>query len=131
MVQKYDVMVTPSGGLPKGRIPPWTRAHLDTVLTYWTGREFFLPLSGYSSHKPPRLNSQEYAHYEPMASAHYLVSQGIPSMRILPEIISFDTISHAFVANLNVSSIKYSSEMEGGCTKVIPGLIDGLAYVFL
>ena len=96
----YEATIVPGGGLDKeGRPAPWVLSRLDAALNHADGA-MFLPLSSGTTHKPPLIDSFGFPIHESVASARYLIEQGIPPARILLDTWSLDTIGNAYFARV-------------------------------
>jgi DUF218 domain len=92
---QFDAVLIPGGGLtPSGELPPFVRARLDRALAH--SADFYIALSGGTTHLPPPLDSHGYPIFESATAARYLHERGVPRDRILIETSSHDTIGNAF-----------------------------------
>lgn len=94
---QFDAVLVPGGGLtPSGELTLFVRARLDRALAH--SAQFYIALSGGTTHLPPPLDSHGYPIFEAIPAAQYLCDRGIPRTRILVETSSYDTIGNAFFA---------------------------------
>jgi uncharacterized SAM-binding protein YcdF (DUF218 family) len=92
---QFDAVLIPGGGLTtSGELTPFVRARLDRALAH--SADFYIPLSGGTTHLPPPLDPRGYPIFEAIPAAQYLHGRGIPRTRILVETSSYDTIGNAF-----------------------------------
>lgn len=96
-----DAVLIPGGGLTAaGQVTLWVKARLDRAITFIPTPHYFLPLSAGTTHKPPPLDAAGFPVLESIAAARYLQAVGVEPTRILPEVISLDTIGNAYFARV-------------------------------
>ena len=93
----FDATLIPGGGLRGVAVAPWVKVRLDWAISRYSG-EYLIPLSAGTVHRPPPLEIGGFPLLESVAAARYLLAQGIPAERILPETLSLDTIGNAYFA---------------------------------
>lgn len=99
--REYDAIIVPGGGLDATHAPAgWVIGRLDAALRHDVRTDSYLVLSRGTTHKPPPLDAEGFPVDEAMASARYLVSQGVDASRVLLESWSLDTIGNAAFARL-------------------------------
>ncbi len=99
-MSQYDAILIPGGGVRDGGIlPPWAAARFHRAVQRYQG-EYLIPLSAGTVHRPPPRDEAGYPILEAYAEAKYLLEQGIPAERILPEASSYDTIGNAFFSRV-------------------------------
>ena len=94
------VLILGGGLLKDGQLTPWTKARYDYAILN-TKPDYFLTLSGGTTHKPPPLDEYGFPIFEAMAGGQYLRQAGIPHEKILMEWTSYDTIGNALFAKLH------------------------------
>ena len=100
-MQVYDCIFIPGGGLlPDGSLPDWTKARIQRAIEKQSQTRWIAFLSGGTVHKPPPLDKKGYPIFESRAAASYLVENGIPPIKLLTEISSYDTIGNAYFSRL-------------------------------
>jgi hypothetical protein len=96
-----DAVLIPGGGLlPTGTVTPWVQARLERAIALSPPPQFYIPLSAGTTHKPPPLDQAGFPVLEAIAAARYLWQHGIAPERILPEVVSLDTIGNAYFARV-------------------------------
>jgi hypothetical protein len=99
-MRQYDAILIPGGGVrDKGELPPWTKKRLDLAIKI-NDCDYFITLSAGTTHKSPPLDDEGYPIFESVAAAHYLISHGISSDRVLAETSSYDTIGNIFFSKV-------------------------------
>jgi len=59
-----------------------------------------IPSTGGTVHKPPLLDQEGFPIYEAIIAANYLKKKGVNPKKILPEIMSLDTIGNAYFSRV-------------------------------
>ncbi len=104
MPKKYDAILIPGGGLKKnGQVPLWTKRRLDKALELSSGKEYLIPLSIGTVHKPPPKDKKGFPVTEAGASADYLAKKNYPKQKILLEKFSLDTIGNAYFTRVIIT----------------------------
>ena len=96
----FDAILIPGGGLQSDATPhPWVQARLAHAMNV-AGELPLVCLSGFTPHKPPPINSAGFPVYESVASANWLLQNGVLDERVFTETCSCDTIGNAYFARV-------------------------------
>jgi hypothetical protein len=100
VLQKYDAILIPGGGVREGGIiPSWVQGRFDHAVRIQQG-EYILALSAGTTHRPPPVDKYGFPIFESVAGARYLMGAGIAAEQILTETQSYDTIGNAFFSRV-------------------------------
>ncbi|KAK9803666.1 hypothetical protein WJX72_009662 [[Myrmecia] bisecta] len=104
----YDAIVVLAGGFTStGGLPGWVTRRLDAaqdILQQQGSHCPILCLGGGTPHKPAILSVTGHVVHESTACAEYLIAQGVPGLRLLKEVSSYDTVGNGYFA-LTIHSI--------------------------
>ncbi len=102
----FDAIIIPGGGLTEtNTLPPHVLARFERAISQYT-REYMIPLSAGTVHKPLPRDTQGLTVFEAVVGATYLIENGIPKEKILPETSSYDTIGNAFFSRILHTDIR-------------------------
>lgn len=96
--REYDAVMVLGGGLcSDGGIPEWVTRRLDGALKLYVQSPCPILLLGAGTpHKPPVLDTNGYLLHESTVYANYLLQRGVPSLDLLKETSSYDTVGNAY-----------------------------------
>lgn len=101
-MEAYDAILVPGGGVrSNGQLPLWSQRRLNRAIEKsQTTNAYIIALSAGTTHKPPPLDTDGYPIFESVASAHYLIQQGVAPEKILMETSSYDTIGNVYFSRM-------------------------------
>lgn len=93
------LIIIPGGGVSaNGEVPSHTQLRLEKAVEFYNSRKqdspLMITLSGGTPHKPNPLDSAGFPVWESTAAAKKLVKMGIPSLSIMEESFSLDTVGN-------------------------------------